>query len=160
MNYNRVVFDLEGNGLLDTISKIWCIVAYNIDEDRWYEGTWEDEKSMDTVYRELSSNNNVIIGHNILGYDIPALRSIPGIRTTSNIIDTYVISRLFNPDRGFHSLEDWGEKFGVKKVQQEQWTEWDENMLYRCKEDVRINTLLYEELSKECGEDLCYHVYS
>ena len=67
--------------------------------------------------------------------------------------DTFILSSLFNPDRpkppgcsGSHGLEAWGVRFGVPKPKHEDWTNFSEDMLHRCREDVKINVLTYRYL--------------
>ena len=52
----------------------------------------------------------VLIGHNILGYDIPVINKLYDVDLSrNNIKDTLVMSRLFNPVReNGHSLKTWG----------------------------------------------------
>ena len=68
---------------------------------------------------------NVLIGHNIIGYDVPLIQEAYDFKPEATLIDTLVLSRLFYPhilDRdyerrptgmpqklyGRHSLEAWG----------------------------------------------------
>ena len=53
---------------------------------------------------------DTLIGHNIIGFDIPYIKKLLGVDLTSKkLIDTLVLSRLFNPVReGGHSLNMWG----------------------------------------------------
>src|SRR5690606_41927877 len=111
----RLVFDLEANGLLDTATKIWCIVIKDIDT---HERKEYGPEELDSAIEHLS-RATWLIGHNIIQYDFPLLRKLTGwcIPRTCNIRDTYVLSRLYNPDRkrpagypgksGPHSLECW-----------------------------------------------------
>lgn len=67
--------------------------------------------------------------------------------------DTLVLSKLFFPEQMLHSLDFYGNKFKRLKPVHEDWTKFSEAMLYRCTEDVEINTILYnwfvkKELSK------------
>ena len=149
---DRVVFDIEANGLLDTATHLWCIAAYNMDKDEWLTGTIVEDGSIEKVIEYLSRQYTCLIGHNILGYDIPLLARCYDFPSPKFKLDTYVVSRLLNPDRGFHSLKEWAKKLGkVKKVEQEQWDKWDSNMLIRCKEDVRITVKLYRRLCTDAG---------
>jgi DNA polymerase-1 len=84
----RWVVDIECNGLLDTVSKIWCIVAKDIDkEDRYvlfsdecssYDGT--TVHSLRNFKRFVKQEVDWCIGHNILTYDLPVLDKLQGIR--------------------------------------------------------------------------------
>ena len=73
-------FDLESNGLLDTIHTIWCIVCREVDtgEVRQF-GPSEIQGAL-----ELLSAADEIIGHNIINYDIPATPF--GTRTPKSLI--------------------------------------------------------------------------
>ena len=39
--------------------------------------------------------------------------------------------------------------FGVPKPKHEDWSKFSPEMLHRCREDVKINVLVYEALLKE-----------
>lgn len=98
--------------------------------------------------------NYELIGHNIICYDIPLMQKLLYQCKDVNFgdcVDTLVMSRVLNPDRlGGHSLEAWMERFGgEKKVKQEQWLEFDENMIARCQSDVLATERVYLELLKE-----------
>ena len=102
----ELVFDIEANGLFFDADKIWCIVA--IDEhDTIY--SFEPDKIKEGI--ELLQKADKIIGHNIIGYDIPLIKKLYNVDLDKDkeIIDTLVLSRLSNPVReGGHSLEKWG----------------------------------------------------
>ena len=84
------VFDIETDGLLDDVSKIHCLVLKDIDtqeithyeREDWYIGTNKLEKA------------DLIIGHNIIKYDIPVLEKLFQFKTKSKIFDTLVATRL------------------------------------------------------------------
>lgn len=139
----RVVFDIEGDELRDRITKIWCAVFKDIDTGEVYKYDVRD----DGFYQELITflnNVELLIGHNIISYDIPVFKKILGYNYTGSVWDTLVVSRLLFPDRpGGHSLEAWGERFERKKPEHEDWSQFSEEMLHRCSEDVEINHLLY-----------------
>lgn len=155
----RLVFDLEGDDLRHKATKVWCLVGYDLDEKKTYVSTNYDE------IRDILSNCDEIIGHNIIGYDLPVLKKL-GIFVPpkeQKVTDTLVLSRLLNPDRkppkgykgkaGPHSIEVWGYRFGVPKPEHEDWSQFSQEMLHRCKEDVRIQVRLYRYLMrKEWGD--------
>lgn len=151
----RLVFDTEGNGLLDTITKMWCMVAKDIETGHIYTGI-----STDYIIQILDQADE-LIGHNIIEYDIPVLEKIIGWtpREDVKITDTLVMSRVLNPDRltpigikGGHSLDAWGKRLGRYKPKHEDWSKFSEEMLHRCTEDVEINHLVYLELINEMGD--------
>lgn len=153
------VFDIEANGLLDTVTQIHCAVFRNLKGKVTKEFTpkniHEIGKYMDTC--------DVLIGHNVLQYDFPALEKILGYTFKGTKVDTLVMSRLLNPKRllppnaidrtaGPHSLYAWGVRVGVDKPEHEDWENWSEAMQNRCSEDTLINVHTYHELMKEVGD--------
>ena len=103
----RVVLDIEANGLDPT--RIWCIVAKDIKTNKVY--TFEP----DTIsnFKDFSTNISLYIGHNLIGYDLPAIRKLLNINVPlDRIVDTLVVSRLLDSQREKHSLQYWGEQIG------------------------------------------------
>lgn len=153
----RLVYDIEANGLYDTVTKFHVCCTYDIDtKEEWYSTDPEE------VMQQLDRADELIC-HNQIDYDLPTLEKLfnwkPNERT--KITDSLVLSRLGNPDRsrpsrmvgqskaGPHSLEAWGYRFGIPKPEHEDWTTYSEDMLHRCREDVRINARVYEVVSEE-----------
>lgn len=104
------------------------------------------------------------MGHNIIGYDLPALWKIKGEwDTVPLVLDTLVISRALWPERPWgHSLDAWGNHLGSHKIDFHNFDEYSEEMLEYCKQDVRLNYLVLKELEKEYGKQFTrgYHVYN
>ena len=145
----NIVFDIEADGLNPT--KIYCIVAQDVDTGDVFTF---DNTQLEAGYLFLKSATK-LIGHNIIGYDLPALRKVEGIDLSDKkIVDTLVLSRLFKPTReGGHGLESWGYRLGYSKGSYGQsdgaWDAYCEEMLEYCKRDVLLNTKVYKELRKE-----------
>jgi hypothetical protein len=159
----NLVFDIEADGLLDSITKIHCIVTKNIDTQEVKQFTPEN------IYEGVDylAKADGVIGHNIISYDLPALDKLCGTnfkwgwltQNKFNVVDTFIMSRTLDPDRpipfGYkgrgktHSLECWGYRVGRWKPEHNEWSEFTEEMLHRCTEDVEINYLTYLELMKE-----------
>ena len=141
------MFDIETNGLAPT--KVWCIVTKDIDTGSvvtYVEGQWSQ-------FNKAIAQAQEVIGHNIIGYDIPACKRI--LKTdfsTVKITDTLVMSRLANPQREAHSLGHWGEKLGYPKGDYSDWTQYTPDMLTYCKQDVTVNHEVYKALLKELEE--------
>jgi DNA polymerase-1 len=89
-----------------------------------------------------------IIGHNIIGYDIPALKKLWNVDfTDKKVTDTLVMSRLAEPSRqGGHSLDSWGEQLGCPKGDYNDWLNFSQDMVEYCQQDVRVNELVYKKL--------------
>jgi DNA polymerase III epsilon subunit-like protein len=152
----ELIWDLEANGLLREADKVWC-AAWTVNGGIQSVLT----EDVDKLFGFINSSTK-IIGHNIIGYDLPLLEKLYGFRPNKKVevIDTLVWSRLFYPDlqspEGWkgkpkpHSIEAWAMRLGeAPKIQQEQWDVYDPNMLERCVSDVKITEKLYQKLLKE-----------
>ena len=149
-----IIFDLETNGLLETVDKVW--VASWLTEDgpqteTYRTGFYEFFKSLGKGQR--------IVGHNIVNYDLPVLKKLFDWSPSEDqeLFDTTIWSRMLWPDiptpkgcRHAHSLQAWAIRFGgEQKVEQEEWNVYDPNMVTRCESDVRITEMLYKKILKE-----------
>ena len=144
----EIVFDIEANGLKP--DKIWCIVAKPVGEAVVSFGPDKIEEGI-----AFLKSADVLIGHNILGFDIPVINNLYGINLKTCLIkDTLVMSRLFNPVReNGHSLKTWGYIVGFPKNEQpEDWDSFSQDMLKYCQQDVILNEKVYQRLLKE-GEN-------
>jgi len=140
----KLVFDIETDDLNAT--KIWCIVAQDVDSNKIYKF---GPDNLDKGY-ELLESAEQLIGHNIIGFDIPMVEKFSGIKLTDNVVDTLVLSRLFNPTReGGHSLDNWGYRLRYRKIEFEDYQNYSSEMLQYCVRDVQLNTLVYNKLKQE-----------
>ena len=144
----RVIFDIEANGLKP--SKIWVIVAKEIDNNGKLV-TFCDTTIGD--FGDYLRDNVVdeVIGHNIIGYDIPVLERLLGIDFTGiKLTDTLVLSRLANPQRdGGHSLKEWGIRLGDYKGDYNDWSKLTPEMVDYCQQDVEVTAKVYRAVSSE-----------
>lgn len=152
------VFDVEANGLLDTISTIHCFVFSSLDgkEVEKFDNTQWDEAIA------FMKTCDVLIGHNVVSYDFPAIEKITGYKYTGKKVDTLIMSRLQYPNRPVpfhaknkkeamktHGLYAWGVRVGIDKPEIEHWDVYTPEILHRCEEDVKINVAVYHELMRE-----------
>ena len=141
---NRLIFDIETNGLAPT--KVWVIVTKDIDSgvmSTYVEGQWAE-------FNKAIAQAQEVIGHNIIGYDIPACeRLLKTDFSGPKVTDTLVMSRLANPQRDGHSLAYWGEQLGYPKGDYEDWSQYTPEMVEYCKQDVRVNEQVYQRLIHE-----------
>ena len=99
-----ILFDLETSGLLNNDgTRIHCAVLHYLEDDR--TETYNDEcpgKGMSSpIVRAVQHLQlaDTIVGHNIIGFDIPIIKSIyPFFRYSGRIIDTLVLSRCYHPN--------------------------------------------------------------
>lgn len=130
------VFDIEADGFTPT--KVHVLSVHDGE-------TIKSTASYDNM-RSWMLKTEVMVAHNCVRYDLPALRRLLGVDTKARIVDTLALSWYLFPNRVLHGLESWGEEFGVPKPIITDW----ENLSYdeyrhRCEEDVKINLRLWNK---------------
>jgi len=164
------VWDYETDGFLETMTQVHCGVicdAYNEDSAMEYCLGAEGKIALDAL-----DKFEVLVGHNIIGYDLPMVKQMYGWEPRKEviIIDTLFLSRLYNPDlEGGHSLGSWGERLKEPKTSYHPVTDelqpvynpdekfpsknpcwtgsiYTENMGSYCKQDVIVNTRTFWKL--------------
>lgn len=136
----EAVFDVEADGLAPT--KLHC-VSMQVGGKLYDETDYDRERSFFT-------KADVLIGHNIIRWDIPNVERLLGIKINARLVDTLPLSWYLYPKRAKHGLADWGEEFGVPKPVVEDWDNLPvETYIHRCREDVKINTKLWEKIWKD-----------
>lgn len=154
-------FDIEADGFLYEATTIWCLVAklnghYHIylHGNEVYE-TPEGSSvynNLPQFLQEVFKPETIRVGHNIITYDLPVLQKLVGYQyeiNTETILDTHILSRLYNPDRLGHSLEWFGDKFGFPKGDHNDFTQLSQKMIDYCIRDVDLTEKVYEYLTLE-----------
>jgi len=136
-----ITLDIETNTSHDNI---WVVVTQDVNTGEVLEHY--NSYTLET----LLLNCEGVIGHNIIGFDAPVLKRVWGIYIPVDIlIDTLVLSRLYNPSlEGGHSLDSWGKRFGDPKID---FDDYDggltPEMVDYCIQDVALTTRLYKHLT-------------
>jgi len=87
-----LLFDLESTGLLRRGSKIHCIVARDLSQSD-KPLVWDAPRlDLDDGIESLRQAD-VLIGHNIIGYDIPLIKETYDFDYQGQVIDTLVLSQ-------------------------------------------------------------------
>ena len=143
----QIVFDIEANGL--TPDKVWCIVACDIQSGEFTTWSGDDLHCFKDWIKEQDELE--VIGHNIIGYDIPVLEQLLDVDFSNcKVTDTLVMSRLAEPSRqGGHSLENWGQLLNQPKGEHSDWDNFSQDMVEYCRQDVRVNELVYQRLLRD-----------
>ena len=140
-----LVFDIEANDIDAT--KIWCMAAVDVDTKQQYS---YGPSQLDEAWELLKSYDR-LIGHNIIGYDLPVIKKLAGVDLSDKtVLDTLVLSRLFNPVReGNHGLESWGYRLNSPKGDFEEFDSFSTEMLDYCERDVLLNAKVFHALRQE-----------
>ncbi len=133
-----IYLDLEANGLTPDV--IWCVVTSE-------NGVSTVHTTPDTLSEALRGSVSVV-GHNLIGYDMPVLERLWGITVApERVLDTLVLSRLYEPSKsGGHSLRNWGECLGFPKGDHTDWSQLSQEMIDYCIRDVEVTEAVHQNL--------------
>jgi DNA polymerase-1 len=154
----ELVFDLEGNGLIPELTTLWCLVIADVETGTVVEYNDQGAGCPPIIagLLRLTEPGVVPVAHNGLGYDVHAIRKIhPDIAINRHAVrDTMVMGRLYNPERrGGHSIEAYGEEFGIiKDVGADDFSQWSARLQARCVDDVRTTLGLYRKLKPKLAD--------
>lgn len=162
----ELIFDIETDGLDPTV--IHCLVIMDTATGKYRRYSHEAGDMRKGL--EALANAKVLIGHNIIGFDLVAIRSLhPDYAITADIKDTLVYTRLIwsnlreldhqkkwgdtGATAGSHSLEAWGLRLGFKKyteVTEDKsiFDKWSKELEDYCVRDVEVNHRLWQEIQK------------
>ena len=169
-----LIADSESDNFKFESTKIWVIAAYDTENGMWYLSFDESVVDLyaddptyglsDLLLNELPDNNfdydthhnlltmmkrHSVCFHNYFQHDKPLIKRFYPEFQPKEEHDSYILSQLFNPDRGQHGLAAWGERFGHPKPKHEEWDKFSPEMLHRVIEDVKINVKVWEALMEE-----------
>ena len=157
-------FDIETNGITDfttlsDLKQVHCLSVYNPQQKRMVtfdgKGIPEGLRCMDQA--------GYICGHNVVGFDLPALKKLYNYTPKPRILDTAITSRVMHSDLrgldmlrkdfpkemwGSHSLNAWGHRLGgINKIAYEgNFERYDEDMKKYCERDVLVTYALAQYL--------------
>ena len=167
-----LLFDIETNGLLDTVDKVHCLVIKDTETGEVQSFRPHQIKEGVAVLSSAIANEVTIAGHNIIDYDLPVLSKLGYLEIPRDkrhlVFDTLVVSRLIYSNieeldyslirkdllptslKGSHSLKAWGYRLdnnkGTYGETENAWEEYSEEMLTYCIQDVNLNVCLLEKL--------------
>jgi DNA polymerase I-like protein with 3'-5' exonuclease and polymerase domains len=162
-NDTFLVFDLESDGLYDKVTVVHCIVIHDITKQKTF--TYGPE-SIANALNHLETAD-VLIGHNIIFYDLPVLEKLHNFKFNKQTIDTLVCSRLIWPKevlngidddyypqvpgglKGSPSLKAWGYRLSDHKIEFKDFSQYSEEMAAYCRQDVNVTYKLWEKICKQ-----------
>lgn len=156
-SFEYYAIDIEADSLTPT--KVWCVVVQEIfnEEDVWVFRPEDIQNGALTRFINKLNKKPTTkwVGHNAISYDVPALNSLCGTSIDiDSIVDTLTLSYLYDPHmRGGHSLKAWGERFGDEKIEfGNDFSQFSEEMLTYCVQDVALTATLFKRLSRRMRE--------
>lgn len=162
------MFDVETNALKSrNVTKIHCC-AFSTDD-----GVVLSKDSKEWL--EILENADVLVGHNIIQYDIPAIQKVyPKFKPKGKLVDTLILCRMLYPNifdtdlkkkwngmpiqlYGRHSLEAYGYRLGHSKQHADlkDFSELTEELAERCVCDVELNVKLWHRLQPKADSIPC-----
>ena len=159
----KLILDIETNGFLDTLDKIHCMVFRDVDTQKVY--SYNPDQINEGL--ELLKKADMIIGHSVMEFDLPAIEKVTGYKYTGEILDTLLCSRLIWTNMseidyskknlppkliGKHSIESWGFRLGLRKgdfQENNTFDVWTKEMQDYCERDVEVTYLLYKLIEKQ-----------
>lgn len=159
------ILDLETDGLLDSLTQIFCAVACHVETGEFTEFTPANIKDLP----QFLDGVDKLSCHNGVGFDLKVLKKVLNYEYKGVYVDTLLVSRILWPDmelaqyidesndklksvKSPHSVESWGVRFGIAKPTIEDYSVYTENTLHRCKEDVKIQVQLYKYIQQTIKE--------
>lgn len=138
------VVDLESNGLNPT--QLWCAVGKNIGSGEFVE--FDTEAMYNGQFKRFLEQAVRVVGHNFISYDNYHVgRLLHFSKPVDSVVDTLVLSYLYHPYLpGGHSLEAYGERFNVPKLDHSDWDHFSPQMMARCRRDVELTEMVYKGL--------------
>lgn len=167
---SQIIFDIETNGLLPDLDRLHCLVLRDAVTGAVILSARGSEDSEVTEGLNLLQQADLVIGHNIVGFDLPALSKLfPAFSIDPRRVrDTLLMARVLWPeikDGDFlrvkkgampasclsspHSLKAWGYRLGVLKgdfADTADWSVWTEEMQAYCVQDTLVTKALWDRV--------------
>jgi DNA polymerase-1 len=140
---NHWILDIETDGLRDSCSQIFVVCVENAVTDEAHSFRTKEE------FNAWQDKTHIYVGHNLIGFDLPVLNRHWGAGiAASRAVDTFVLSMLYSPTfQGGHSLEAWGLRVDLPKLPFKDFSQYSEEMLEYCRNDVAITKRVFNRLS-------------
>lgn len=165
---STITFDVETNALRPRdVTTIHCCAIHKGNQTQLLKDPKE--------WLEILENAEVLVGHNIIQYDIPAILNVyPEFKPKGKLIDTLILCRMLYPNildtdfkkkwdgmpiqlYGRHSLEAYGFRLGYSKRHADlaDFSELTEELAERCVCDVELNVKLWHRLQPKAESIPC-----
>lgn len=148
------VADIEADNLLKEATKIH-VLSYQM-QDKEVKSI-DKERQYDRIrkfFQHHIDKGIPLVIHNGIGYDVPLVEKLLGMDLSKlMLIDTLALSWYLNFNRKSHGLDSFRADYGIEKPKIDDWENLTfEDYLFRCQEDVKINTALWEDFKERLAE--------
>lgn len=180
--FNGYIYDIESDGFFFQSTRIWTICLKDLDDPtiKLVLNPFKDKDARQKfIDWHCRYDNPIVAGHYILGFDQFVMMKILGIEFTVGkdtilgkpciFIDTLYLSQYIDPDADGHSLEAWGQRLGLEKIdfyqasidagiiikgasEGDEFLQHSELMDVYCERDIDVNILLFHNLWKRFCE--------
>lgn len=172
-------FDLETDGLLPELTKVHSLVIRDATSGDLI-GSYADHPGYPPILEGLEklAEGDLLIGHNVVTFDLLALAKVYGISfDPAKIRDTLILARVLWPEvkvgdfmrvkKGLmpssllnrpHSLAAWGYRLGVMKGdfgKSTDWKTWSAEMQTYCEQDTTVTVALWRRIVKKDLDPRC-----
>lgn len=142
----RIVLDIECDAL-HRPKHIWLVVCKEVDTGTItiFRNITSDEYEL-ARFNEYIGRAESLIGHNLLGYDLPVLCDLIGWdydHYSARSIDTLILSKMADFSRDGHSVADYGLEMGLPKIDFTDFSQWSQELEDYCIRDVEITKYIY-----------------
>ena len=156
----HIIFDIEGNGLGEIhidrkgnlhkeCDRVHLLVLRSFPDGEVM--VFRNNEQEDTIAEgwEILRRAEVVIGHNIIQYDLPVLSRLYGGGGAGGVYDTLVAARVLWPDAknhpfGGNSLQAFGKHLKCMKGDYEGgWEEWNQEMEDYCVQDTLVSATIF-----------------
>lgn len=141
------VFDIESDGLLREATKIH-VLCCQMANGKEISIRGDDHERIKAFFQYHIDNKVPLVAHNGTTFDIVLVEKLLGLDLSKlMLLDSLCLSWYLNFSRMRHGLGTFHEDYGIEKPAVDDW----ENLTYeeyehRCKEDVKINVALWNDL--------------
>lgn len=141
------VADLESDGLLREATKIH-VLCCEMANNKTVSIKGSDIERLKAFFNYHIDNEVPVVFHNGATFDIVLVEKLLGIDLSKlMLIDSLALSWYLNFSRMKHGLGTFHEDYGIEKPPVDDWTNLTyEEYEHRCKEDVKINVALWNDL--------------